>query len=265
MRVIKLALRAVVSAGVVGALLAACSATPPSASSTPRLSPLANTEWTLTSIADRQMPSGTNVTLLFALFQASGFSGCNNFTTSYAVEDTGLRFGPIAGTRKSCGEALDTFESGYLSALGSVTHFAIANDTLTLTKGTGETILTYGRMAPATIDGPWNISQVNNGQGGVSPLPTGVSASVSFMPDGTVQGFGGCNTFGGGYSLGANDKISIGPLMSTMKACGDPTDTAERQILAALQASTKWAVSSGALELRDDGGALQVGATTAIQ
>jgi heat shock protein HslJ len=52
--------------------------------------------------------------------------------------------------------------------------------------------------------------------------------------------------------------------MSTMMACGDPADTAEQQLLAGLQNSTKWAVVSGILELRDADGALQVDATSAI-
>ena len=249
---------------LVALTLAACSGSA-GASPTPALiSPLANSDWSLATIAGRPIPSGTNVTLLFAVFQSSGFSGCNQFQMPYATEDTGLRFGPIAGTRISCGEALDTFETAYYSSLSSVTHWAIVNDTLQLTKATGEMILTYGRMAPASVDGPWNVTQVNNGNQGTESPPTGVSASVSFLPDGTVSGFGGCNSFGGGYSVHDDGTISIGPLMSSLKACGDPTDTFEHQLLAALQNATKWSVPGGNLELRDDGGALQVGATSAI-
>jgi heat shock protein HslJ len=49
-----------------------------------------------------------------------------------------------------------------------------------------------------------------------------------------------------------------------LMACGDPADTFEAQLLAALQAATTWSVSAGVLELRDDSGALQVGAASAI-
>jgi hypothetical protein len=61
------------------------------------------------------------VTLLFGVVQASGFSGCNNFTLPYAVQDTGLRFGPIAGTRASCGPTLDAVETAYYTNLSLVT------------------------------------------------------------------------------------------------------------------------------------------------
>jgi len=250
--------------GLVALLLAACNQSPTGASPTPRVSPLANTDWTLSTIAGRPLPSGTNVTLLFAIVNASGFSGCNQYTIGYATLDTGLAFGAPVTTRASCGQTIDTFEVGYFSSLSSVTHWAIANDTLTMTKATGETILTYTRMAPATVEGPWTITLVNNGSGAVSSVPAGVSATISFMPDGTVSGFGGCNSFGGGYSTGPANKIAIGPLMSTMQACGDPADTLERQLLTALQNSTKWNVTAGTLDLRDDGGAQQVQATTAI-
>lgn len=242
---------------------AACSGSA-GASPTPQISPLANSDWTLTTTEGRAVPSGMNVTLLFGVARASGFSGCNQYSAPYATVDTGLRFGPTSGTRASCGTVTDTFESGYYSDLSNVTHWAISNDSLQLITSIAGADLIYARMAPATVEGPWNITMVNNGQGAVSSVPSGVSASITFQADGTVEGFGGCNSFSGGYSRGANDQIAIGPLLSTMKACGDPADTFEHQLLTALQSATKWSVTSGTLDLRDDGGAQQVAATSAI-
>lgn len=264
MRVNSVLLRSMLAVGLLAVLLGACNQAPAGASPTPPLSPLANTDWTLTQIAGRDLPAGTNITLLFGIFNASGFSGCNQYNVGYRTLDTGLLFGAVSSTRASCGQTLDTFEVGYYSSLDSVTHWAVANDTLTLTKATAETILVYQRMAPATVQGAWTVTMVNNGQGAVTTIPAGVSANVSFNGDGTVQGFGGCNNFNGGYSTGALDSIAIGPLMSTMKACGDPADSFERQLLTALGNSTKWDVTSGTLDLRDASGAQQVEATTAV-
>jgi heat shock protein HslJ len=237
----------------------------PGASGNGNVSPLANSDWLLGTLFGRPIPSGTTITLLFSVLQAGGFSGCNQFSMPYATEDTGLRFGPISGTRASCGSALDAVETSYYTNLGLVTHWDITGDTLTLTSGTAEKVLIYSRMAPASVEGPWTIVSANNGSGAVTTVPSGVGAAISFMPDGTVQGFGGCNNFNGGYTTGPNNKISIGPLMSQMKACGDPADTFEKDLLIALGNATKWDISSsGALELRDDGGALQVSATSAV-
>ena len=87
--------------------------------------------------------------------------------------------------------------------------------------------------------------------------------SVVFGPDGRVEGFDGCNAFGGGYSV-LGTAIAIGPLMSTMKSCGDTIDARSTAFLTALQAATTWSVSAGALDLRDASGAQQVEATSAV-
>ena len=74
--------------------------------------------------------------------------------------------------------------------------------------------------APATVEGPWYVTSVNNGTAAVSSVPDGVSASMSFLRDGTMEGFGGCNNFHGQYTVDG-DKIEIGPLASTMMACAE--------------------------------------------
>ena len=270
MRAVSFRLHALAGVSLLAMVLVGCSlgpqgATPgASAKASSPLSPLANSDWLASSIFGRPIPSGTKITLLFSVVQAGGFSGCNQFSVPYATEDTGLRFGPVSGTRASCGEVLDAVETSYYTNLGQVTHYELSGDTLRMTSGTNETVLTYARMAPESVEGPWTITHVNNGQGAVSSMPTGVSATISFMPDGTVEGFGGCNSFSGGYSQGAANSLAIGPLMSTQMACGEPADTLERQLLTALENSKKWSVTSGTLDLRDDSGAQQVQATTAI-
>ena len=80
---------------------------------------------------------------------------------------------------------------------------------------------------------------------------------MSFFANGTIEGFGGCNDFSGSYTV-KGDSLTVGPLMSTMMACPDPAGTFETQFMTALQNSTKWSVSAGTLDLRDDGGAQQV-------
>lgn len=241
---------------------AACSGSS-GASSTPEISPLANSEWQLTSMLGRTPSNGTSITLSFSTIQAGGFSGCNQYSTQYATLDTGLTFGAIASTRKQCAELISGIEQQYYTTLSIINHWSMSGDTLTLLNVTGDADLIYARMAPASVDGPWNITNVNNGQQAVVSVPIGVTANITFAPDNTVQGFGGCNNFSGGYSVDG-DKITIGPLMSTMKACEEPANSFEFQLMTALQSSTKWSVTNGTLDLRDDSGAQQVAATSAI-
>ena len=96
----------------------------------------------------------------------------------------------------------------------------------------------------------------------VSPI-AGAEPSIAFHADGTLDGFGGCNQFGGGYSVDGS-AIAIGPLHSTLMSCSEEIDTQEVQLLTALDAATTWTVSGNQLELRDDSGALQVSAVSAI-
>ena len=247
---------------VTGALVIGCSSVP--AQPTPSGGRLANTDWLLSTLHGRPIASGTNLDLIFAFRQASGFSGCNRFSTTFTTDGvSSLTFGPVAATQMACDGAANLLESSYLQALGDVARYAMTADTLTLSNAQGGELMTYAAQAPATVEGPWNVTMVNNGQGAVQSVPTGISAAVAFGADGTAEGFGGCNNFSGSYTVDG-DQITIGPLVSTMAACDDATNQFESQLLTALQNSTTWSVTTGVLDLRDGGGAQQVQASSAI-
>ena len=225
---------------------------------------LDGTDWLLASVGGSPVASGVNANLLFTTAEAGGFGGCNRFFTSYTSDGVStLTFGAIASTKMACDEATDAFEQSYLTALGTVASYAVTADGLSLADSGSTVVLTFAATAPASVEGPWNVTNVNNGNQGVEAVPEGIGASVAFGPDGNVEGFGGCNSFSGGYSVNG-DAIAIGPLMSTMMSCGEATDAFEVQFLTALQAATVWSVSAGTLDLRDATGAQQVEATTAI-
>ena len=90
-------------------------------------------------------------------------------------------------------------------------------DTLTLASDPGGT-LSFTRVPPPELDGTnWTITGFNNGrQAVVSPLGD-TTLTLSFR-DGRVSGFAGCNGFNGAYTRDG-DRLSIGPLATTRKAC----------------------------------------------
>jgi heat shock protein HslJ len=246
---------------LVAGLAAGVSAQSPSAAAP---SGLAGTDWLLASIADTPMVSGTDATLTFTETDAGGFGGCNRFVTEYRSDGVStLTVGPIASTVMSCGEDVDALEMAYLTALAEVAGYTRSADGLALTDASGGELLTFTGTPPASVEGPWIVTMVNNGAEAVQSVPVGVDASVAFHPDLTLDGFGGCNQFSGAYTVDG-DTIAIGPLLSTMMSCGDEVDTFEGQLLTALQAATTWSVSGSTLDLRDDTGAQQVEATSAI-
>jgi heat shock protein HslJ len=225
---------------------------------------LENTDWLLTAVGTSPVASGVNANLLLASKEASGFAGCNRFFGSYTSDGTStLTFGPIGQTMKSCDDATNAFESSYLTALASVTTYKEGTGTLDLADKSGATVLSYAATAPATVEGPWNVTHYNNGKGAVENVSADFAPSMAFDPDGLVQGFDGCNNFSGGYGVNGS-AITIGPLMGTMMACPDPINAQAFAFLTALQAATTWSVSAGTLDLRDSTGAQQVEATSAI-
>jgi heat shock protein HslJ len=68
------------------------------------------------------------------------------------------------------------------------------------------------------------------------------------LADGSASGFGGCNTFTGGYELDG-ESITIGPLAATLMACEDDKSAAEAAYLPALEAADSWAIEDGELVL----------------
>ena len=86
----------------------------------------------------------------------------------------------------------------------------------------------------------------------VSPLGD-TTLTLSFR-DGRVFGFVGCNGFNGAYTRDG-DRLSIGPLATTRKACtGKGVMEQEQQLVAALESVTAWAIDRGMLDLhRGDG------------
>lgn len=65
----------------------------------------------------------------------SGFSGCNNFNGSFALEGTDISLDPGAMTRKACP---GSGEQDFISALGKVSNLKVDKDKLTLLDGASE-------------------------------------------------------------------------------------------------------------------------------
>ncbi|SIN95153.1 META domain-containing protein [Algoriphagus halophilus] len=69
----------------------------------------------------------------------SGFTGCNNFSGIYSLEDSDLKLDPGAMTRKACP---DVKEDEFLQALGMVHSFELNQNKLIL-KGPAGDLMTF--------------------------------------------------------------------------------------------------------------------------
>jgi heat shock protein HslJ len=77
--------------------------------------------WLLEDLGGRGVMDMVQTTIEFdGGSQVSGSGGCNRFTGSYAFTDGELSFGPLAGTKRMCPEAMMDQEDRFHRALGAI-------------------------------------------------------------------------------------------------------------------------------------------------
>lgn len=97
--------------------------------------------------------------------------------------------------------------------------------------------------------GLWKIEQAR-----AAPLLHKLNARLAFGSDGKLSGNGGCNNVSSVYTLEAN-KLELGPLVTSRKACGDALMEQEDRVLTALERARVARVPAhGLLELLDADG-----------
>jgi heat shock protein HslJ len=96
---------------------------------------------------------GTEITAVFGEDGTlAGSAGCNNYTTSYEVDDDAISIGPAATTRMFCGEPEGTMEqeSQYLAALQTAATYRVEGDRLELRTAEGALVANLVAKVEAT-------------------------------------------------------------------------------------------------------------------
>ena len=83
-------------------------------------------------------------------------------------------------------------------------------------------------------------------------VPEDADPPTLLLEEGNASGFGGCNTFTGGYELDG-DSISIGPLAGTLMACELQKMTVEGAYMPALEAADAWSIDGDELVISSGG------------
>lgn len=219
---------------------------------------LEGTEWALQQLvvdtALTDVPSDVVATLFLQDGQASGAAGCNTFSGDYTIDGDALTFGPMLSTMMICeGEKAST-EAAYLAGFALVASYSVDGEALGLLDGDGDPVMTYTAVAAQPIAGSWVVTRYNIDRNDMAPPLTGSILTAVFGADGTIEGGAGCNHFSGPYIIDG-DGIAIGPLASTLVACGSSElQDQETRYLDALLASDRWSQDGGVLELVDTGG-----------
>jgi heat shock protein HslJ len=101
---------------------------------------------------------------------------------------------------------------------------------------------------------------INNGNDGFESNELTPRVTADFDEEGLLSGSDGCNNYFTSYEV-EGESIAIAPeIATTLMLCDDEAlGVLAQQYFAALGAADTWSIdASGALELRDAGGALQV-------
>ena len=201
----------------------------------------------------------TQITALFRDGQFGGNSGCNGTGGNYKLDGSSITIELGMSTMMSCGPEIDAQEQAYQANLGNAATYQVNGDKMEMADASGQTILVYSVLEPASLTGTlWQATGYNNGSGGVVSVAADSEITAVFGEDGTLAGSSsGCNSYSTSYSVDGNS-ISIEPIMAaTMMACPEPLMAQETQYLAALPNAATYEIIGDKLELRDAEGALQ--------
>ena len=203
---------------------------------------------------------GTRVRLNFRDTSLSASAGCNTFGASYRIDGGRLVIDGGAMTEMGCDDARNRQDQWLFAFLGSKPGVTLTGTDLTLDNGA-----TIMRLVDRTIAEPdlnivgptWTVTSIIEGDA-VSSVPAGVTATLMFNDDGSVNVNAGCNRGRGSWALdGAG--LAIKDVFLTKMACADPAGALESAVLAVLnQASLQASIRSNVLTLQAGGRGLQL-------
>ncbi|HYH93511.1 MAG TPA: META domain-containing protein [Candidatus Saccharimonadales bacterium] len=211
---------------------------------------LADTSWTVVSIAGAPTIVEARPTIAFAADGAvSGTTGCNTYTGRFMTDGDKIEVGPeLATTMMACEPARNAQEQAFTAALTGATNWELAESGSLELRGRADMVAepaaAAGASPAASADAAvalpgtsWLLASI-----GDAPVAD-VVPTLEFGADGSASGNAGCNTYNGTYTIdGAT--IAFGPLISTKMACGGEQDATESAFLGALQAATGWSVDA---------------------
>ena len=213
--------------------------------------PLEGTGWRLTGMAGKDaaalaaLPRPARVR--FERGRVTGSSGCNNVMGGYTLDGNRLTLGPLAGSMMACPDPAMSIENAFKAAFAGTLRYAIKGDRLSFTSEAGATLLFEKEPAPRLEGVTWQAGAFNNNRQAVISLLTGTRIAFAFA-DGMVTGNSGCNDFRAPYTAEPG-RITVGPVSTTSRTCGEDVMTQERQFLAALTSAVKWAIEADELDM----------------
>lgn len=181
--------------------------------------PVEGTTWVLTRIDGSRTRSWPPTTLVFGMNGPVGASGCLQYSLWADYWQDGEFGAPRLMTSDYLCREMDPRGAGkpYFDALETATSYEAREHRLQMMDAEGNVVLTYRRgLEDGELDGTaWNLLSVEG-----RPAVEGTAVTLEFA-DGLVQGNGGCNSYGGPYTLVDPGVLSILDVARTEMGCLD--------------------------------------------
>ena len=110
-------------------------------------------------------------------------------------------------------------------------------------------LLTLSGFAQGLPEGKWQLVSYNFQQKIAFPIDrSGITLNI--RPNGRLGGSTGCNVYGGSYSF-EDGKLKIGDLISTMRACDEPSTQFEQLFSKTLEGASAFELKDADLTITD--------------
>jgi heat shock protein HslJ len=181
---------------------------------------------------------GTNIRIRFDGSQVTASAGCNTFGGPYHLDGDQLIIDGGSMTEMGCDGPRFEQDDWFFGFLGDDPTIALDGPNLVLTSADGGTVITVvdteiAEPDQALVGRTWTLDGMIAGDA-VSSVPAGVTATILFKADGTVDVQFGCNDGGGKYTVDG-DTIRITDLATTLMLCEGPNMSVELAMTQVLQ------------------------------
>lgn len=186
--------------------------------------------------------------------ELDGSDGCNLLAGGYRIDGDRLEVTDLVSTEMACPEPPDAMARAerFSSALRSGADVREAvPERLVLVTGDGATLV-FAPAAPAArpgsdqLVGTWAMTlERTEGEGPEATVSATPAGTVTLHADGTWDGRGPCNAWGGRWSSSGEGQLVFDESGAEQTSCGAEADAAEVAALDALAATTNYSPLGG--------------------
>lgn len=217
---------------------------------------IVGTSWNLTTLEGQVVSSIPNQekTIHFTLQEGgkvTGFAGCNNFNGNYTLEKGNrIRFSKIAATKMACPHVV-VKEFDFLQVFELADNFTVNGNNLMLNVGRRAPLAVFTKNTLSDTDIREKYWKLKTLEGQAVTMSKNQEKEIYFMlktGENRVQGFSGCNTFNGTYTLEKGNRIKFSQMLSTMRACPD-VEVKESDFLKVFELADNYTINGDVLML----------------